>query len=441
MFHWKLFIAIIILIVILFINKRESFDDISKNILIDKSLTNFNGKTLIETENDNLLKSTLGYLDNLHKSFQQYPASIQTIEQKTITETQKLDQYATETLQYEQAVDALSDISLNIGQCIQKYYTNGSGTPQANPTDFKMFESSKYGITISELIAILNRLRQSFARTMNAINIHNYNIEKAYSNKNIVNMRSDWFNSITLLDNVYAKDRISRYKMNDTYVSLPDLNFYVHESCTNSIRQYDCEQRCNYVGHFRCWVRNYKYDDVCWPVGGCTNATIYYHIWGGNLNKVVVLGDSIKTFYENNKYFLYEQNDNKYAGMKNYTSNSNLINNNNVTNFISYLENFINLSNWSNSSNTVDGNGECGKNTPLNTQADITMSNYNTVSYYNTIRMSRKVFEDMILKYRTMIFTDSISLNLNPPETTYTEWLNNYSKNTVGNWNNLYTYV
>ena len=481
MFDWKLIIAIVVLIVFLFINKRESFDDISRNILIDKSLTNYNGKTLIEIANGDVLDSTLGYLDNLNKSFQQYPESVQNVEDIGITKLNKMDELSKEKYKNTQLIDELSDISANIGICIQKYYTNGSGTPQAEPTDFSMFQTSKYlkqdktGVPVTDLIAILNRLRQSFARTMNAINIHNYNLEKAYGNNNIVNMRADFFKGITKsgFDNDYVKNQISKYKVSDPY---PKLSLTVYKECINETtpedrlkpyfssgkneggpfqgytdrnvffgmqKRWHCESTCAGNTQMKCWEgsQRFRWGCECTPYGWCFHNCddrkyddTHYTYFG--LTKAVT-NEVTHTGYDGFDMTEIERTAassgdtvDPYVGMKSYTSNQNMINNSNVTNFIGHLELFITLSSWS---------GTNGMYTPLKSKISITLSNYTTASYYNSISIGIKVFENMIMKYRPMIFSDSISLNLNPPPFSTKEWLTTYSKNTIGNWDTLYT--
>ena len=445
MFHWKLMIAILLLIVLLCMNKRESFD-ISKNILINPSLTNIDGKTLIESENDDLQKSTAGYANQMYTQFRNFAIYEKELEEANIDYANLQAESNNKIYDLSNAIQTLTDLSSNIGQCIQKYYTNGSGTPQADPKDLSMFQTSKYTkdtkgtpLPVTELMAILTRLRQSFTRTMNAINIHNHNIETAYSG-GMAQMRGAWFSSLigsNLLNENYIRQRISRFKMLDIYpvmLKLGDPGFPINGTVATGTTSYNCN--C----YDDCYDSSKKYNpfsDVWYcPLGAGIHqfcSTCYTTVYGPGS----VQDDS---FYNANGY--YNTNNittNKYLNLyQNYRSNNALLSSNTTAqptrDFISYIEKFINLSNWNGNplinDNTTNATQTGGKNTPLN----ITTSNYTTASYYNKISINTKVFEDMILKYSTTIYDDFISLNPTATAMTYTDWLKNYSKSKFAGW-------
>jgi len=444
-------IAIFLLIVFLCMNKRESFD-ISRNILINPSLTNVDGKTLIESENDALLTGTKKYANQMYTSFSNYAIYETELEKANINYANLQTEYDKKIYDASNVILTLSDISSNIGKCIQKYYTNGSGTPQADPKDLSMFQTSRYlknnneRLPVTELMAILKRLRQSFARTMNAINIYNYNLEKAYGNKNLSNFRADWLNGLTgnvflntlnVNEKKYIKQRISRFKMLDVY---PVMNKYgdpgypIYMNTQDPITDYECNcdwdcqenEKLGTGGELGCPIWASKNRKV--NCKRCNNPVTYS-----------MKDTQDNSFYNTNGYYNTDSvTNNKYLSLyKDYRSNNALLSEipQLTKDFISYIEKFINLSNWNENPlsndflNAIDTQ-ICGKNTPLNA-IDITTSNCTTASYYNKITISRKVFDDLILKYSTAIHDDFISLNPTATAMTHTNWLTNHSKNTL----------
>jgi hypothetical protein len=423
-------------------NKRESFDDISRNILIDKSLTNVHGKTLIELANDNLQKSTLGYMNEMYTEFTSYPIFQQELEKEKINYTEKQSQYAIKMYDLSSVRLTLTDLSANIGKCIQKYYTNGNGTPEADPKDFSMFQTSKYPeITHSGLIALLNRLRQSFARTMNAINIHNYNIERAQSG-GLAKMRMDIFNSLigkyaisetapnvsccninrTVTTNYSALTsssaiRASKYSMNDTY-KYKSLSF----------KQFDKQTYNNYNGHDQWTVLYTGYsipsnDTTAGNPGGSDLTSPWPNARFNNDDK---LYGRILAEQNRGHNWLYANNTNRNMfskfGME--------------TTFVSLLDKYMNMKKWMDGS-ILPITDTLFTNDPnlLNIPVVITTTNYKTISYYNKISINTKVFEDLILKYNTVIYDDLISLNMNVTPISYTDWLSTYYyKNRVISW-------
>ena len=201
MFDWKLYIAVILFILLIFINKHEPFivsDDITDNILIDT-----NGKTIGENANTNSIKKNNEMVNQIN------------------------------------AYDKQNDVVLkSLNECIagetilQKNFEliNKNFNLLTNPNKSIVSKSTaEQNANIAALSELLQRLQQSLNRTNDAIHKNNYNINSSLRTT-FTNFRAGWFNGFDhrtlnndrgsggwgMADNC-VRDRMTRTAMTEYY--------------------------------------------------------------------------------------------------------------------------------------------------------------------------------------------------------------------------------
>jgi len=350
MFHWKLMIAMIVLILFIFINKRESFEDISRNILIDKSLTNVHGKTLIDLKNDDLITSNLGYISQINTENTNYPLQGPILTDKTIQKDAWVAMYdGPLAITYTAVQDTLKNASEAIGTCLTKYYSF-----EYDSSKFTLFGQNAYRIEpVTAFIEILNRLKASFARTMNAINIHNFNIEKSCSGSGLAKMRMSIFK--TLIDRtssnstkitLFSANRASRYTIDQSYpTSKIDYTNGYYKGEQNGDKDWNGKYQKNPYTEYNT-TYSYKLDKGI-------NLTFQgehsnYNDTNTAGHNYLPLQNSLESFIGYNLLFKNNNNRNMFYS---YFSNQN------TSNIVALLEKYINMDNWQYSIN-ISGDNE-----------------------------------------------------------------------------------
>jgi len=201
MFDWKLYIAVILFILLLFINKHEPFivsDDITDNVLLDT-----NGKTVGDNANTNSIKKNNKMVSQINVYNIQNDNVLNSINECMSGET--ILQKHLDT----------AHINLNL-------LTNPNKSIVSKSTN----DQSK---KITALIELLQRLQTSIYRTNDAIHKNNYNINSSLRTT-FTNFRAGWFNGFNhgalnndsgsggwgMADNC-VRDRMTRTYMNETY--------------------------------------------------------------------------------------------------------------------------------------------------------------------------------------------------------------------------------
>jgi len=311
MLDCKLYIAVVLFILLFFINKDEPFitDDITDNVLLET-----NGKTVGDNANTNSIKKNNQMVNQIN------------------------------------IYDRQNDVVLkSVNECIagesilQKNFEliNKNFNLLTNPNQgINSKDSADQNAKIAALSELLQRLQQSLNRTNDAINKNNYNINGSLKTT-FTNFRAGWFNGFDhgtlnndrdrggwgMADNC-VRDRMTRTAMAETY----DKGF-----------------------------KKPGYNNKCFNVGGSRNCQWNWN-WGSFRWEESCSTTSGRNLYSS----LYNKYNNNYD-LTTYALQRPV----SQVNFIRFLEFFVDLNNWNGNPNIVDdswwwwwGYGLQGNRTP-----------------------------------------------------------------------------